>query len=78
MWGTIRHYLPAVATGILLSLCFPRFQIFPLAFVSLVPLLWRAKSLTPLQAADANDYGPVRSPVEERNCRMYSAMRTGC
>lgn len=51
MWGTIRNYFPAVVTGVLLSLCFPRFQLSPLAFVALVPLLWRARSLSPIESA---------------------------
>lgn len=39
----LRWYGPAVATGLLLSLAFPRFSLFPLAWFALVPLLWRTR-----------------------------------
>lgn len=35
----------------MLSFCFPRFHFSPLAFVALVPLLWRARTLSPLHTA---------------------------
>ncbi len=51
MRGTIQSYGPAVASGLALSFCFPRFQLFFLAWVALIPLLWRARTLSPVQAA---------------------------
>ena len=51
MWGSIKNAVPAILTGVLLSFCFPRFHLSPLAFVALVPLLWRARTLSPLEAA---------------------------
>ncbi len=36
----LAYYAAAVATGILVSACFLRFQLFPLAWVAFVPLLW--------------------------------------
>jgi apolipoprotein N-acyltransferase len=34
------HYGAAAATGVLIAACFLRFQLFPLAWVAFVPLLW--------------------------------------
>jgi len=51
MRGTIQTYSPAIASGVALSFCFPRFNLFFLAWVALVPLLWRARTLPPIQAS---------------------------
>jgi len=51
MRGTLRNFGPAIVSGITLSFCFPRFHVFYLAWFALVPLLWRARTLPPIQAA---------------------------
>jgi apolipoprotein N-acyltransferase len=51
MRGTIRKFSPAIVSGVLLASCFPRFQLFFLAWFALVPLLWRARVLPPIHAA---------------------------
>ncbi len=51
MRGTLRIYGPAIVSGVALSFCFPRFHLFYLAWFALVPLLWRARTLPPLQVA---------------------------
>ena len=45
-----RNYLPASFTGCLLTLCFPKFQFWGVAFFAMVPLLISISILTPKQA----------------------------
>lgn len=51
MRGSIETYSPAVVSGVALSLCFPRFHLFYLVWIALVPLLWRVRALPPIHAA---------------------------
>ncbi len=51
MRGILQTYGPAIVSGVALSFCFPRFHLFFLAWVALVPLLWRARSLPPIHAS---------------------------
>jgi apolipoprotein N-acyltransferase len=50
MGTRLRTYAPAVLSGVLLALCFPRWHLFPLAWVALVPLLCRVHGLPARQA----------------------------
>jgi len=46
MKGFVGTYGPALATGALLALSFPKWGLYPLAWIALVPLLCRAHRLT--------------------------------
>lgn len=46
-------YIPAAVSGLLLTLCFPKADIWPLAFVALVPLLVSVQSLILKKAVTA-------------------------
>ncbi len=43
--------IPATASGLAVALCFPRFNLFFLAWAALLPLLWRCRELSPVQGA---------------------------
>lgn len=47
----LKQYGLAVLTAILLATAFPRFHIWPLAWVALIPLLWQVSRGTPRDAA---------------------------
>jgi apolipoprotein N-acyltransferase len=48
----LSHVLAAAASGVLIAACFLRFQLWPLAWVAFVPLLWSlARAPTPRAAA---------------------------
>lgn len=51
MMITVRHYAPAVLSGIVLFLAFPASNAHFLAWVALVPLVWKSTSLSPRAAA---------------------------
>ncbi len=51
MRGMLKNFGPAIVSAITLSFCFPRLHLFYLAWFALVPLLWRVRTLPPLNAA---------------------------
>ena len=51
MKHAVRTYGPALVSGVVLALCFPTFQLYPLAWVALVPLLYAARTSRPRGAA---------------------------
>ena len=51
MRGLVKNYGWAVLSGVLLALCFPKWGLFPLAWVALVPVVCRAQGLSPSRAA---------------------------
>lgn len=51
MNATIRHWAPALASGLLLGIAFPTYHVFPLAWVGLVPVLAATAGGGPRHAA---------------------------
>lgn len=51
MWEFLAKYGLAGLSGAVLALCFPTWSLYPLAWVALVPLLYRSLSLTPRHVA---------------------------
>ena len=48
---TIKTYGPAACSAALLCMAFPSWSFYPLAWIALIPLLWKTSSLPPAQAA---------------------------
>jgi len=51
MTSLLKRYGPAIAAALLLATAFPRFHLWPLAWIGLVPLLWQGLRLTPRECA---------------------------